>query len=192
MRLRTLAALGTASATIAGAAYAGIATGAVTLDIGAGRRRRDLGPLRLHIAAPPETIFDVIAAPYLQRTPRAMASKLQVLEHGADYALAAHFTPIRGGLTAKTVELVRFERPQRITFDLVRGPVSEVHEVFVLTPSGSGTDFEYAGHIAADLWAAGAWWASVVGARWEAAVASTLEAVRVEAERRAAFSHERR
>jgi len=47
--------------------------GALTLDLGVGRRTRQLGPLHLSIAAPRETVFDVVAAPYLGRTPRAMA-----------------------------------------------------------------------------------------------------------------------
>jgi hypothetical protein len=36
--------------------------------------------------------------------------------------LAAHFTPVKCGVTT-TLETVRFERPNRIDFRLVRGPV---------------------------------------------------------------------
>jgi hypothetical protein len=36
--------------------------------------------------------------------------------------LAAHFTPITFGV-ATTVETVRFERPERVDFRVVRGPV---------------------------------------------------------------------
>jgi hypothetical protein len=50
--------------------------GALTLDLRIGRRTRRLGPLTERIAAPPETVFDVIAAPYLGKTPRAMKDKL--------------------------------------------------------------------------------------------------------------------
>ena len=49
-----------------------VARAGLTLDIGIGRRIRPLGPIALDIAAPPEVVFDVIAAPYLGRTPRAM------------------------------------------------------------------------------------------------------------------------
>src|SRR6516225_5275448 len=47
--------------------YALVVRGALTLDLGIGRRTRPLGPITLTIAAPPETVFDVIAAPYLGR-----------------------------------------------------------------------------------------------------------------------------
>lgn len=62
----------------------------------------------MEVAAPRETVFDVIAAPYAERAPRAMRAKVTVLERGADMVLAAHYTPIRGRLRATTVETVRF------------------------------------------------------------------------------------
>ena len=58
---------------------------------------RPLGPQQLEMAAPRELVFDVIAEPYLGRTPRALADKLRVLERGSDMVLAAHFTPVGGG-----------------------------------------------------------------------------------------------
>jgi hypothetical protein len=90
----------------AGGGYLLIVRGALTLDLGVGRRVRPLGPFERTIAAPPETVFDVIAAPYLGRTPRAMHDKLRVWERGSDMALAAHFTGV-GRLTTITVETVR-------------------------------------------------------------------------------------
>ena len=66
----------------------------LTLDLGIGRRLRPLGPIRIQIAAPPEVVFDVIAAPYLRKTPRAMRDKLEVIERGTDLVLAAHHTPL--------------------------------------------------------------------------------------------------
>jgi hypothetical protein len=53
----------------------------------------------LTIRAPPQVVFDVIASPYLGRTPRALAEKLQVWERGTDIVLAAHFTRVRCGVT---------------------------------------------------------------------------------------------
>lgn len=99
--------------------------GALTLDLGVGRRIRPLGPISRAIAAPPDIVFDVIAGPYLGRTPRALRDELEVLERGSDMVLAAHFTTV-GRLTTTTVETVRFERPDRVTFRLVRGPVPYV------------------------------------------------------------------
>ncbi len=103
--------------------------------------------------------------------------------------LAAHHTPVAGGrLTATTVETVRFTRPERVGFRLVRGPVPAVTEAFELTEHGPGTRLEYTGELGTDLWALGRWWGGVVAPRWEATVASSLAAVKQEAERRAALS----
>ena len=88
-----------------------VARAGLTLDLGVGRRVRPLGPIRLQIAAPPEIVFDVIAAPYLRKTPRAMRAKLEVIERGTDLVLAAHHTPLAPGLTVTTVETVHFEPP---------------------------------------------------------------------------------
>jgi hypothetical protein len=63
--------------------------------------------------------------------------------------LAAHFTPLGGrlGLVAQTVETVRFTRPERVDFRLVRGPVPHVVEAFVLTskPVGPARDWPTTG-----------------------------------------------
>ena len=166
----------------AGAAL--VARAGLTLDLGIGRRLRPLGPIALEIAAPPDVVFDVIAAPYLGRTPRAMREKLEVLERGSDLVLAAHFTRVAPGLTVTTVEAVRFERPHRISFRLVKGPVPHVLERYELRPSEIGTAFDYRGELATDLWALGALWAGVVAPSWERTVATSLNGVRAEAERR--------
>ena len=179
----------TLRAALAGSLLAGgaalAARAGLTLDIGIGRRIRPLGPIALDIAAPPDVVFDVIAAPYLGRTPRALRSKLEVIERGTDLVLAAHFTRVAPGLTVTTVETVRFERPHRISFRLVKGPVPHVLERYELRPSDTGTAFEYRGELGTDLWALGAAWGNVVARSWEQTVASTLESVRTEAERRA-------
>jgi hypothetical protein len=164
--------------------YVLVARGALTLDLGLGRRSRPLGPIERTIAAPPETVFDVIAGPYLGRTPRAMADKLQVWERGSDMALAAHMTTT-ARLTTTTVETVRFERPHRISFRLVRGPVPHVVEAYELRAVPAGTGFTYRGELGTDLWALGAWWGDRVAAPWERAVATSLDAIAGEAERRA-------
>jgi Polyketide cyclase / dehydrase and lipid transport len=166
--------------------YLGTVTGRLTVDLGWGRSRRPLGPLTVTIAAPRELVFDVIAAPYLGKTPAAMAGKLRVVERGSDLVLAEHSTPVRRGLTAITLETVQFSRPERVSFRLVRGPVPYVVEEFLLAPQDDATTLRYRGELAADLWALGRWWGSVVGRRWDAAVAASLAAIAAEAERRAA------
>jgi hypothetical protein len=91
------------------------------------------------------------------------------------------------GLVAQTVETVRFTRPQRIDFRLVRGPVPHVVEAFVLAEQagGAGTRLAYSGEIGADLWLLGQRWCALVAGRWEQTVAASLAAVKAEAERRA-------
>lgn len=174
-------------ACIAGAAtgYVLVARGALTLDLGLGRRVRPLEPIRASIAAAPETVFDVIAAPYLRRTPRAMRAKLEVLERGSDMVLAAHFTPLGDRLTVTTLETIRFERPERLTFRLVRGPVPYLVESFELRRINDGTELEYRGELGTDLWRLGSWWGAIVARPWERAVAESLSEIRTEAERRA-------
>jgi hypothetical protein len=165
-------------------AYRLLASGALTLDLGAGRRLRPLGPLVQEVRAPPETVFEVIAAPYLGRTPRALADELQVWERGSDMALAAHVTRVKCGTTT-TLETVRFERPGRIDFRLVRGPVPHLVESFLLVPTDSGTELRWEGELGTDGGAVGEWWGGRVGLAWTRTVKASLRELAAEAERRA-------
>ena len=162
--------------------YSLLVRGALTLDVGIGRRTRPLGPRRVAIAAPREVVFDVIAGPY-HRTPRAMREKLEVLERAGDMVLAAHHTALAFGQRATTVETVRFERPERIGFRLVRGPVPHVVETFELTEAGGATELLYTGELGTDLWGLGARWGDLVARSWERTVDASLAAAREEAER---------
>jgi len=80
---------------------------------------------------------------------------------------------------------VRFERPRRVSFRLIKGPVPHVLERYELRPSELGTALEYRGELGTDLWALGAAWAAVVAPSWERTVATSLNGIRTEAERRA-------
>jgi Polyketide cyclase / dehydrase and lipid transport len=170
------------------AGYAGLVTGAISVDLRVGRRSRPLGPLSVGIDAPRELVFDVIAEPYLGRQTRAVAEKIKVLERGADMVLAAHFTRVHNRLVAQTVETVRFTRPERVDFRLVRGPVPYVVERFTLTDADAGTRLEYQGELATDLWAVGQRWGDLVARRWERVVADSLAWIKTEAERRRSVS----
>ncbi|WP_151482136.1 SRPBCC family protein [Streptomyces albicerus] len=170
------------------AGYLGLVTGALAPDVGVGRRTRPLGPQTVDIAAPREVVFDVIAQPYLGRSTRAMREKVRVLERGDDMVLAEHFTPVAGGrLTAKTTETVRFARPGRIDFRLVRGPVPAVVESFRLSDDEAGTTLEYEGELATDGWVWGERWGRLVADHWEETVMASLKSVKQEAERRSAL-----
>jgi len=174
------------SALLAGAAaaigYVLVGRGVATLDLGIGRTFRALGPRSWQIRAEPDVVFDVISSPYLHRTPRALEEKLHVWERGEDMVLAAHFTHTRIGV-ATTVETVRFDRPSRVEFRVVRGPVPHLRESFVLEPAGEGTRLTWSGELGADLWFVGRAWGAVVAGAWECAVAGSLARVTAEAER---------
>lgn len=167
------------------ALYALVVRGSVTIDLRVGRRVRALGPIQRHIAAPRELVFEVLSAPYLGRTPRALASKLRILERGENIALAEHFTPV-GPLVTTTLETVYFEPPERVRFRLVRGPVPYVVEEFQLRETDAGTELEYQGELGTDLWRLGSWWGAAVARTWEAKVRASLDTIVAEAERRAA------
>jgi hypothetical protein len=97
---RRLLAASTVAAGATAAGDVGLVTGACPLDLGIGRRARPLGPQLVEVAAPREAVFDLIAEPYLGRTPRALADKVRVLERGSDMVLAAHVTPLGGAAGA--------------------------------------------------------------------------------------------
>src|SRR5258707_14201313 len=131
-----------------GLGYYLVVTGKLTLDTGWGRRVRPLGPFGVDIAAPAETVFDIIAAPYLGRTPRAMSGKLKVLERGTDMVLAEHYTPVHGGrLTAATLETVAFDRPRRGRVPLVPGPRPGRNQGFNPPPDDGKTRLDYSGGV---------------------------------------------
>jgi hypothetical protein len=181
-------AAGTVAGGVAGLGYYLLVSGKLAIDTGWGRRIRPLGPFSVPIAAPAATVFDVIAAPYLGRTPRAMAAHLRVLEWGKDMVLAEHYTPLyRGRVTAVTLETVLFDRPGRVSFRLVRGPVPYVAEEFALTEHNGVTTLAYSGELGTDFGIAGQWWAGRVAPAWEGAVRASFASIRAEAERRASY-----
>ena len=186
--MRRLTAAAGAAALVGSAAaagYVGLVTGRLTLDLGIGRRTRRLGPLEVDIAAPPALAFEVAAAPYAERRPRAMREKVEILERTEHMVLAAHRTPIGGGLIAITVETVTLDPPHRMGFRLLRGPVPYVVETFTFAESDSGTRLRYDGDLGTDLGALGESWGRIVARTWVATVQRSLDDIKTEAERRA-------
>ncbi len=177
----------TGAGLLAGAAatgYVGLVTGRLSVDLDLGRRTRPLGPLVVDIAAPRDVVYAAATAPYAVRRPRAMAEKVQILERGEGMVLAAHRTPVGGGLVAVTVETVTFTPPERIGFRLVRGPVPHVAETFELEETPSGTRLTYTGELGTDLGPLGQRWGDLVARSWTTTVERSLQAIRVESERR--------
>ena len=98
--------------------------------------------------------------------------------------LAAHSTQVKCGTTT-TLETVRFERPDRIDFRLVRGPVPHLVESFLLTQTEGGTELRWHGELGTDGWGLGEWWGRTVARAWTRAVDESLRQIAAEAERRA-------
>ena len=188
-RLRRAVAGGVVAAGVV-AGYRQLVDGALTLDTGIGRRTAALGPLTVEIDAPRDLVFDVIAAPYLGNA-GAAGEHIDVLERGTDLVVAAHRTPT-GRRVAVTVEAVSFDRPTRVGFRLLRGPVPHVVETFHLDAlDDDRTRLRYDGELGTDFWQLGAAWGQLVSRVWVRTVQSSLDDVREGAERRAA-AHRRR
>ena len=157
-----------------------LAMGRLQLDLGWGRSTHELGPITIRIAAPRELVFEIIAAPYLGRTPRG--SGIEVLARSDDLAVAAHHTKVHF-YTARTVEAVEFEAPARVGFRHLTGPVPHAVERFTLEETGGGTELRYGGEIGIDFFVlgrlAGRHW---VRPQWERTVREHLSDVKQRAE----------
>jgi len=157
-------------------------SGRLTLDTGWGRVVRPLGPQVVRIEAPRGLVFELLALPYLSPSPpRRLREKIQVLDRGESMALAAHRTKV-AFFTSVTVETVRFEPPERVSFRLVRGPVPYAAEEFRLRERDGGTELTYSGELGADFWLVGRFTAAIAKKRWEAVVAASLQELKAAAE----------
>jgi hypothetical protein len=166
-----------------------LAMGRLHLDLGWGRSMHELGPITVRIAAPRELVFEIIAAPYLGRTPRG--SGIEVLERSEDLVVAAHYTKVHF-YTARTVEAIRFEPPARVGFRHLVGPVPHAVEQFLLEEAGDETALRYGGEVGIDFFVlgrlAGRHW---VRPQWERTVREHLEDIKQRAELRAARGRSR-
>lgn len=179
-----LCAVAAAGAGLAAAGYAGLMSGAIPVNAGVGRRTRHLGPRAVDINAPREVVFDVVSRSYLSDNPHP-ESTVRVLERGSDMVLATQDAPVKGRLVGRTVEAVRFTRPERVDFRLVRGPVPHLVESFVLTQRENITRLSYEGELGTDLGPLGDQWGRKVARQWERSVGRVLKSVKSEAERHA-------
>jgi hypothetical protein len=109
---------------------------------------------------------------------------MEILERGRDLVVAAHHTKLRR-FTSTTVEAVRFEQPERITFRLLRGIAPSVTEEFPFRETETGTRFAYTGQLAMDLWVLGRLvGAALVKPTWEKVVRQHMERIKDAAESR--------
>jgi hypothetical protein len=178
--------IGATAATIVGA-RAGLRAsvrGQLTLDLGVGRSVRPLGPITIRVRAPRDVVFDVAAAPYGPNAPRELRRHVEVVQRSSGMVIAAHRTSV-GKDVAITVEGVVLDRPDRIGFRVIRGPVPHVVEEFRFDEAEGVTTLIYSGELGTDLWALGRAWGARVAAVWEETVRRSLEQIRDAAEGRA-------
>jgi hypothetical protein len=173
------------SAAAARVLYRRVVAGDLMVDLRVGRSVRPLGPLTVTIDAPRSIVWEVVSSPYLGRLPGSKRGEIEVLERGRDMVVAAHRTPVSRGLVATTVESVRFEEPDTVTFRLLRGPVPYVGETFSLGDGDGVTRLEYRGELGTDLWWVGRWWGALVARKWEQTVETSIGQIRDRAEERA-------
>ena len=166
-----------------------LAMGRLSLDLGWGRSVHPLGPITIRIQAPRELVFEILEAPYTGRGPGG--SGIDVLARGDSLVVAAHHTKVHF-YTARTVEAVEFERPTRIGFKHLTGPVPHAVEEFALDDTGVETELRYSGELGIDFFVlgriAGRSW---VKPQWERTVREHLEEVKTRAEQRAAAHRSR-
>jgi hypothetical protein len=176
----TVGALGALLIALIAGMFLLLAMGRLHLDLGWGRSIHELGPITVGIGAPRELVFEIIAAPYTGRTPAE--SGIEVLARGEDLVVATHHTRVHF-YTARTVEVIDFEPPTRVSFRHLTGPVPHAVEEFVLEESGGGTELRYGGELGIDFFIlgriAGRYW---VRPQWERVVRDHLEDLRQRAE----------
>jgi hypothetical protein len=160
-----------------------LAMGRIHVDLGWGRSFHELGPIEIGIAAPRDLVFEMISAPYLGRTPGR--SGIEVLAKGEDLVVAAHHTKVHF-YTARTVEVIGFEPPARVSFRHLAGPVPHAVEEFVLDEADGATELRYGGEVGIDFFflgrIAGRRW---VRPQWERTVREHLDDLKERAEQRA-------
>ncbi len=159
--------------------------GRLTLDLGWGRSRIPLGPIEMAVEAQPDVVYEIVASPYLGRTPRELRSSLEVLEQGSGLVVAAHRTRL-SGFTSTTVESVRFEPLERVTFRLLRGIAPSGREEFSFTATTTGTVFRYQGELEMALWLLGRLAGRhLIAPTWERVVRQHMQDIKRIAEDRA-------
>ena len=160
-----------------------LAMGRLHLDLGWGRSLHQLGPITVRIAAPRELVFEIIAAPYLGRTPGG--SGIEVVARSDALVVAAHHTRVHF-YTARTVEVIDFEPPTRVGFRHLTGPVPQAVEEFALEEVGGATELRYTGELGIDFFLlgriAGRHW---VRPQWERVVREHLQDLKQRTEQRA-------
>jgi hypothetical protein len=155
----TVGALGALLIALTAGMFLLLAMGRLHLDLGWGRSLHELGPITVPIAAPRELVFEIIAAPYLGRTPGG--SGIEVVARSDALVVATHHTRVHF-YTARTVEVIEFAPPTRVGFRHLTGPVPHAVEQFTLEHTAGGTELRYSGELGIDFFLLG----RIAGRRW--------------------------
>lgn len=177
-------ALGTLMIVFTAGMFLLLAMGRLHLDLGWGRSFHQLGPITTRIAAPRELVFELISAPYLGRA--SGGSGIEVIAGGDEVVVAAHHTKVHF-YTARTIEAIELEAPDRVGFRHLTGPVPHAVEQFVLQEVDGDTELRYSGEVGIDFFllgrvAARHW----VRPQWERTVRTHLGDIKQRSEQRAA------
>ena len=125
-----------------------------------------LPPLELHVHADRRLAFQVITA-FGASTPGSRAST-RIISREEGRLLVEFHTPGRGLLGRpklhRTVEWVTLHEPHRVEFDTVEGPLSMMHDRFILKGEGGCTLLRYESEFAIGGWLWG-WLVGVLYAR---------------------------
>jgi hypothetical protein len=168
--------------TLVAGSFLALAMGRLHLDLGWGRSRHRLGPVRMRIEAPRELVYEILSAPYVGR---ARNESIDVLSRGESLVVASHLTKVHF-YEARTVEAVSLEPPARMGFRQLTGPVPYAVEEFRLEQEGDETELHYDGELGIDFF-----WLGRIAARrwvipqWHRAVGEHLDTLKAQAEQRA-------
>jgi hypothetical protein len=174
-------------AAIAGG-YVGVVTGALAIDLGVGRRTRALGTQTVKIGAPRGRRSSTSSPPGTWRASRGTLRRRFGCWSAAPtwcWPPIAHRcvdrwwpprskpsgSPGRSGWTSG--------------WSAARCRTSSSGST--LTATNTGTTLDYRGELGTDLWRIGQRWGDLVADQWERAVATSLEVIKAEAERRASL-----
>ena len=111
-----------------------------------------------------------------------MREQVHVLAPSGPMLLATHRTPIRGRLTAVTVETVVLGPARPDPFSARARPGPPTSTTFTFTELGEGTSLTYTGELGTDLWALGERWGDLVTPTWENTMHASLNRIKAAAE----------
>lgn len=142
------------------------------------------------INASRELVFQLLSAMGRGQIPGSGDEGARVLERRGEGYLVVEFHTRAGGKLWRTVEEVRLDPPDRMTFHHLEGPLDYSAEAFELEAQGEGTLLRYSGEFEYRLPVLGPLVRHLyIRPRYNALIREHMERIRQAAEARAARSH---